>query len=207
MLDKKVILVGYSGHGIIVADVAQEKRWKIIGYAEKKEVLFNPFNLKYFGQEMDDNFFASHDPLEYILGIGNNYIREKIFTYFRGNNKQIPTLISSSANISNSVKIGNGVFVNKNVSVNAFVKIGDNVILNTGCIIEHGCEIQNHVHIAPGAVLAGNVIVGRRSFIGANSVIKEGVVIGNDVIVGAGSVVIKDIPSKKKIVGNPTKFI
>ncbi len=207
MLDKKIILIGYSGHGIVVVDTAIENQLHIVDYAENSIVQNNPFQLKYNGNEREDGFFEKNKGAKYLIGIGDNEIREKIYNLIIAKESEILTLISQSASISKTASIGSGTFVNKNVSINAFAKIGKNVILNTACIIEHDCIIEDSVHIAPGAVLAGNVTVGERSFIGANSVIKQGVVIGKDVIIGAGTVVLKDIPNGKKIVGNPSRFI
>lgn len=209
MSDKKnIILVGYSGHGYVVADVALENNWNILGYTEKNELKYNPFNLAYKGFEMNDDFFSSQSKqIEYIIGIGDNFIREKVFNFILKKNKKISTLISPSANISNSVNMGKGIFVNKNVTINALSKLGKNVLLNTGCIIEHECNIGDSVHISSGAVLGGKVCIGKRSFIGANSFIKQGVIIGDDVIVGAGTVVLQNIPDQKIVVGNPCRFI
>lgn len=207
MLDKKVILIGYSGHAYVVADIALENQFEIIGYTEKSKVQDNPFNLIYAGYEKEKDFFENKKEIGFIIGIGDNFIREKIYNLITSNNAEITTLISNTASISQSAKIESGTFINRNVTINTFAKIGKNVILNTACIIEHECEISDSVHVAPGAVLAGNVIVGQRSFIGANSVIKQGVKIGKDVIVGAGTVVLSDIPDGKKVVGNPNRYI
>ena len=208
MLDKNVILIGYSGHGYVVADAALQNRWNLLGYAEKKELQYNPFQLMYMGYEMESDFFSTrNDQIEYLIGIGDNYTREKVFNKIIQNNKKILTLISPSAIVSDSIKMGEGVFVNKNVTINALVNVGENVLLNTACIIEHECVIGDSVHIAPGAVLAGNVTIGKRSYIGANSVIKQGIIIGEDVVVGAGTVVLKDIPNQKRVVGNPSHYI
>jgi sugar O-acyltransferase (sialic acid O-acetyltransferase NeuD family) len=207
VLDNKIILIGYSGHGFVVADTAIENQLKLVEYAENSIVQHNPFHLNYVGNENEKDFFEKNKEAKYLIGIGDNTIREKIYNQIIEKQGEILTLISQSASISKSAIIGNGTFVNKNVSINAFVKIGANVILNTACIIEHDCEIADNVHIGPGAVLAGNVIVGKRSFIGANSVIKQGVSIGKDVIVGAGTVVLNNISDGKKIVGNPSRYI
>ncbi len=207
MSDKKIILVGYSSHGLVVADTALENNLKIIGYTEKTINNINHFNLKYLGNESSPNFDLWDLDVDFILGIGDNLLREKIFNLIIEKGKKVISLINSTASISSSATIGDGVFINRNVTVNTLTIIGKNVILNTGCIIEHECEIQENVHVAPGAVLAGNVKVGSGSFIGANSVIKQGVEIGNNVIVGAGTVVLNDIPNEKKIVGNPGRFI
>lgn len=207
VLDKKVILIGYSGHAYVVADIAIENQYNLIGYTEKSRAQNNPFNLSYAGYEKEIDFFENKKEIGFIIGIGDNRIRERIYNLITSKNLVVTTLISNTASISHSVRIDNGTFVNRNVSINALAKIGKNVILNTACIIEHECEISDSVHIAPGAVLAGNVFVGERTFIGANSVIKQGVKIGKDVIIGAGTVVLSDIPDGKKIVGNPSRFI
>jgi len=205
--DKNIILIGYSGHGLVVADTALENSFNIIGYCEKSALALNPLNLEYLGWEADESFEGWELDAGFIIGIGDNRLREKIYFTIIQRGKKFISLINKSSSISAYSEYGNGIFVNRNVSINAFVTIGDNVILNTGCIIEHGCKIESHVHVAPGAVLAGNVFVGERTFIGANAIVKQGIKIGKDVIVGAGSVVLSDIPDGKKIVGNPNRYI
>jgi len=205
--DKKVILVGYSGHGLVVADIAFENNLNVIGYTEKSLNNVNPFMLEYLGNESSPDFKGWDLDVSFILGIGDNLLREKIYKHILKNGKKVISLINSSSSISRFAVVGDGVFVNRNVTINAFAKIGNNVILNTGCIIEHECEINDNVHVAPGAVLAGNVKVGTGTFIGANSIVKQGVVIGKNVVIGAGTVVLNDIPNGKKIVGNPNRFI
>lgn len=207
MLDRKLILVGYSGHGLVVADTAIENKLNLIGYAEKSLLSFNPYQLEYLGDESNHDFKGWFLDADFFIGIGDNYIREKIYKLILQKGKKIITLINQTSYISKYAEIGNGVFINRNATINAFAKVGNNVILNTGCIIEHECEIQENVHVAPGAVLAGNVKVGTGTFVGANAVIKQGVVIGNNVVIGAGAVVINNISDGSKIVGNPHRFI
>jgi len=207
VLDNKVVLIGYSGHGFVVADSAIENHLNLIGYTDIAEVQNNPFKLDYLGSEKNHSFFKKNKDVNFLIGIGDNKIREEVYYLILDNHREVLTLINQSANISKSANVGNGTFINKNVSINAFAKIGNNVILNTACIIEHDCVIGDSAHIAPGAVLAGNVIVGERSFVGANSVVKQGVVIGKDVIIGAGSVIINNIPDNKKVAGNPSRMI
>jgi len=205
VLDKDVILIGYSGHSYVILDTAIENNFKIIGYTEKTEQEKNPYQLSYLGSEDDSDFVGWEKEIDYIIGIGDNALRHKIATTLKNKNKIVKTVIHSSASISKKAQISQGVFVNRNVSINAFAKIGENVILNTGVIIEHECEINECAHIAPGCVLAGNVKIGKCSFIGANSVVKQGVEIGENVIIGAGSVVIRNVPDNETWVGNPAK--
>ncbi len=207
MSDKFSILIGYSGHGYVVAETALENSIPLLGYSEKCILENNPFNLEYLGFEKEEGFIGWSKNVSFLLGIGDNALRQKIAWLIESKGKSISSLVHSSASVSKSAIIGDGTFINKNVSVNALSIVGKNVILNTGCIIEHECVLADAVHIAPGAVLAGNVRVGERTFVGANTVIKQGIVIGNDVIIGAGSVIINNIPDGKKVVGNPGRII
>jgi acetyltransferase EpsM len=207
VLDNKIILVGYSGHGLVVVDLARGCNLDILGYAEKSKKINNPFHLSYLGNEEDENFIGWKLKADFLIGIGDNFTREKIFNLIFSKGCSVRNLICESAKISTNVTVGQGSFINKNVSINAFARIGQNVILNTACVIEHECIIADSVHVAPGAVLAGGVVVGERSFIGANSVIKQGVSIGKEAIIGAGSVVLSNIPDGGKFVGNPAKQI
>ena len=207
MSDKKLILVGYSGHAFVVAETALENGFDVIGYSDKEESYSNPHNLSYLGFEKNGDFIGWQKDVAFVLGIGDNELRQNISYLIESKGKTVETIIHKTANISKSVVIGNGSFINKNVVVNAFAAVGKNVILNTGCIIEHECILADAVHIAPGAVLAGNVSIGERTFVGANAVIKQGIVVGKDVVIGAGTVVITNISDGKKVVGNPGKII
>lgn len=206
MSDKKVI-VGYAGHGFVVAEAAISSKMNLQYYAEIREVATNPFKLTYIGFEGDDLFKGWNASYDFILGIGDNQLREKIATLILLKNKNILNVFHPSASISKSIQIGKGNFIARNVAINPLAEIEDFCILNTGSIIEHECIIKTAAHIAPGAVLAGNVTIGERTFIGANSVVKQGVTIGKDVVIGAGSVVLTDVPDYSKLVGNPARTL
>jgi sugar O-acyltransferase (sialic acid O-acetyltransferase NeuD family) len=205
--DKSVILIGYSGHAYVVAETVLENGFEIIGYSDKEVAQSNPFDLPYLGLESDKDFIGWSNEVSFILGIGDNKLRQSIANLIENKGKIVQRTIHKTANVSKNVEVGSGTFINKNVMVNSLAQIGKNVILNTSCIIEHECILHNAVHIGPGAVLTGNVTVGERTFVGANSVIKQGVVIGKDVIIGAGSVIIHDVADGTKVVGNPGKII
>lgn len=207
MLDKNVVLVGYSGHGLVVAEAAMLNRFKVNSYTEIEPVKNNPFNLEHLGFEGDPTFKGWAENDYFILGIGDNKIRQKAADLVTANGKSLLNVFHPTISLSRMVEIGSGNFFAMNVSVPLLVTIGNNCILNTGSIIEHECEIGNAVHIAPGAILAGNVKVGDFSFIGANAVVKQGVRIGENVTIGAGTVVLKDVPDNKTIVGNPGREI
>ena len=207
MSENKILVAGYSGHAYVVADSAISSGLDLIGYTSIQKSNINPYNLKYFGYERNNDFLNNYSGENFILGVGNNKVRSDLFTFLKNNNYSIMSVIDKSSNVCNNVRVGIGVFISKSVCINPLVTIGDACIINTSSVIEHNCFIGNYSHIGPGAVLCGNVMIGQNTFIGANSVIKQGVKIGNNVIVGAGSVIIKDISDNIKVVGNPSKEI
>jgi acetyltransferase EpsM len=207
VLENKTAIIGYSGHSYVVAESFLSNGNSLDYYTNLTQAIKNPYNLEYLGYEDEPNFIGWQMGLSFILGIGDNNLRNKVANLILSKSQIIESVIDPQSIISKSVNIGVGVFVSKGVLVNAYAKIGDFTILNTGCIIEHECEIGTAVHISPGAVLAGNIKVGNRSFIGANSVIKQGVEIGDDVIIGAGSVILNNVESNSKLVGNPGRLI
>lgn len=207
MSDRKIILVGYSGHAYVVAETILENGFELIGYSEKEALISNPYDLSYLGFENDENFVGWRSDVSFAIGIGDNKTRQIVAGIIEARGKTTQTIIHKTSHLSKNASIGCGAFINKNVVVNAFASIGKNVILNTGCIIEHECVLHDAVHIAPGAVLAGNVTIGERTFVGANAVIKQGIIIGKDVIIGTGTVILNNVPDGKKVVGNPGRII
>ncbi|WP_299127609.1 acetyltransferase [uncultured Winogradskyella sp.] len=207
MLEPKIVLVGYSGHGVVVAESAKASLMNLCYYTEKESLKLNIFDLEYIGFEGDSDFKYWDENLNFILGIGDNSIRKKVAQLILSHHKAILNVIDPTANISNHINLGKGNFIAKHAVVNTLASIGDYCIINTGAIIEHDCKISSGVHVAPGACLLGNVSVGENSFIGANSVVKENTVIGKNVVVGASAVVLNDIEDNTKVVGNPARVI
>ena len=207
MLNKKVVLVGYSGHGYVVADAAREQGLELLFYVDKERVRENPYDLAYLGSEGDPEFEHWNQDYVYVLGIGSNEVRWKIGEKIRSRGKKLLNIIHPRASVTKSLESGIGNFINSGAAINARTIIGDYCILNTSAVLEHECVLADAVHLAPGAVLLGNVRVGDNTFIGANSVVREGVTIGKNVIIGAGSVVLEDIGDNEKIVGNPGRRI
>jgi sugar O-acyltransferase (sialic acid O-acetyltransferase NeuD family) len=198
----KIKLIGYSGHGLVCAEIAQLNNLDTVGYFDNNEKPINPFQIEYLGIDNDDLFDES-----IFIAIGDNKIRSNLFSKYTLKNNLNFNLIHPTASISRKIEIGYGNIICSNAIINTLAIIGNGIIVNSGAIIEHECQIKNFSHIAPGAVIAGNVLIGERTFIGANATLKQGVKIGNDVIIGAGTVIINDIPDNCTVVGNPGKII
>ncbi len=203
--NKEIIIIGYSGHALVVADILMQLGYSIKGYMEKVEVANNLLKLPYFGFEQNPKDLSKIYGTLVFPAIGDNLIRSKVFSLLKQKGFEIPKAVSQKADVSDTSNIDEGTLVCSGACINPFATIGKGVIINTGAIVEHQCIIDDFVHIAPGAVLTGNVKVGEGSFIGANATIKQGIIIGENVIIGAGAVVINNIPDNTVFIGNPAK--
>jgi sugar O-acyltransferase (sialic acid O-acetyltransferase NeuD family) len=207
-LNRKLIIVGYSGHAHTAVDILQLCGYEVIAYCDNTFKELNPFALEYWGSEMDEVVRNRMKGYSYFIGIGNNNrLRESIYKHLSPHLGDPVNAIHPTAAISSKVDLMAGHFIAANVSINACTRLGMTTVINTGSVIEHGCIIGDHVFVAPGAVLCGDVTIGHRTFVGANSVIKQGVNVGADVTIGAGTVVLKDVPDGATLVGNPGRII
>ncbi|NNE34776.1 MAG: acetyltransferase [Rhodothermales bacterium] len=205
---KKVVLVGYSGHALVVAEILHRMGREIAGYCDLEAQADNRLGIPFLGHEIGDAGLEYLRREDYFVAIGDNHRRHRVVRSLdeRGIKKPL-TIVHPDAVVATSSSIGVGCMIAPSAVVNPFATIGEGVICNSGCIIEHECRVGEFSHIAPGAVLAGNVSVGDHSFVGANTVVKEGVSIGADCTVGAGSVIIRNIPDGTKVVGNPGRIL
>ncbi len=201
---REVILIGYSGHGFVAADIFKSAGYRIIGYCDTDKKDFNPFSLDYLGSEKNDDAIQLLKQHAYFIAVGDNNIRRKIYESLISVTKPLKA-IHPSAVMSASAIIKDGVFIAASAIINPLVQLGTGDICNTSCSIDHECIIGDFAHIGPVAVLCGNVSVGELSFVGAGSVVKQGISIGKNVTIGAGAVIVKNGPENSVRIGNPLK--
>ncbi|MBB4080222.1 sugar O-acyltransferase (sialic acid O-acetyltransferase NeuD family) [Lewinella aquimaris] len=204
--DTEVIIVGYSGHGFVVADTLLASGHRLLGYCDREAKTINPHKLTYFGSEDSVRAKELLTSATFFCGIGDNRIRARV-TAALLRNKFSPALaaVDPSCRVSPSATLGRGVLLAPFATVNALAVVGDGAIINTGATVEHECTVEQFAHIAPGAVITGNVRVGKGAFVGACATVLPGIRIGEGAVIGAGAVVLRDVPAYATVYGNPAK--
>jgi len=117
------------------------------------------------------------------------------------------TLIHPGAHLSRSVQIGSGCLLYPNVSVSSGVRIGKHVTILANAVVNHDTVIGDYSIVASAASLSGAVRIGTCCYIGAGSHLIQRATVGDGSLVGMGSVVIRDVPPRTVVVGNPARVL
>ena len=203
--NKKLAIMGASGHGKVLADLAELNGWQnIVFYDDSKPKGSHIEHWKVVGNYSE--LLKDLNTVDgVILGIGNNDTRLSLHKHLREKSAPLVSLVHPSAVVSPYSELGLGCVVMANAVISSFVKIEDACIINTASSIDHECYLADGVHISPGVNVAGGVIVGKRSWLGIGCSVKQQVLIGKDVTVGAGAAVVNDIPDEQTVVGVPAR--
>jgi len=167
--------------------------------------------------------------------IGDNCLIGANTVIYIGANIANNVLVADLASIRENTSIGEYTIIGRGVTVENYVKIGKRCKLESNCYITAFSDLADYVFIAPGVVTSNDNYIGRteerfkhfkgvtvkkggfKHFkgvtvkkggrIGAGAVILPGKVIGEDALVAAGSVVTRDVPARKVVMGVPARVI
>lgn len=201
---KKLTIIGASGHGKVIADIAKENGYEDIIFFDDNENIKECAGYKVVGKCKDVGMYPER---EFIVAIGNAQIRQKIQNMLTDEGLKIGSLIHPKAVVAENVLIGEGTVIMAGAVVNPNTIIGKGCIVNTCASVDHDCIIKDFVHIAVGAHICGSVEIGTKTWIGAGATIINNVKIVNECMIGAGGVVVKDIVIQGVYLGVPVRII
>lgn len=199
----QLVIIGASGHGKVVADIAQKTGYEHIVFLDDNETVKDCGGYTVAGK---CSSFADYD-CDIFVAIGNPDVREKFLKDLEKCGKNIPVLVHPGAIVAENVKIGKGTVIVAGAVVNPCAVIGNGCIINTCASVDHDCIVADCVHISIGAHVAGTVSIGERTWIGAGATVSNNVSICKDTMIGAGAVVVKDICEKGTYVGVPARMM
>ena len=85
--------------------------------------------------------------------------------------------------------------------------VGKDVMTDDHVHIGHNCKIEAGVAIAACAEISGSVKIEEECWIGPNVSVMQKVTIGRASTIGIGSVVLKSVPPKTVVAGNPARSL
>ena len=205
-MHKKLIIIGASGHGKVVADIAEKlHRYEEIAFLDDNTSLRECMGYPVVGKS--DEIEKYRNKADFFVAIGNSEIRKNVMQHLKEMHVSIPTLIHPAAVVGSHVTIGEGTVVMAGAVINPDTVIGTGSIINTCASVDHDCRVGDYVHVAVGAHLCGNVEIRQGTWIGAGVTIKNNVRICDNCMIGVGAAVVKDISKTGTYIGVPAKIV
>lgn len=200
---KQLVIIGASGHGKVVADIARLRDYDKICFLDDNETLTKCNGYPVIGKSGSYSEFDC----DFAVAIGDPKIRQNVMEQLHAAGKNTPVLVHPNAVVGENVEIGEGTILVAGAVVNPSVKIGKGCIINTCSSVDHDCLLEDFVHIAVGAHVAGTCTIGERTWIGAGATVSNNIHICKDCMIGAGAVVVRNIGNTGTYIGVPAKVI
>lgn len=209
---KQIGIFGTSGMAREAGDIAWELGFEPVYVARDKGEL-EACSLP--GLVILESDVDSHRDISYVIGIGDNNIRQRVAHRYT-ERLRFANLIHPSASFGRCqrelIEAKRGVIVSAGVRFTNNIQVGDFCIFNLNSTISHDVVIDDCVYVAPGVHITGNVHVGARSWIGIGVAINQGNEnlkrrIGADTTIGSGAVVLKDCEPNAVYIGVPARRV
>ncbi|WP_329739870.1 acetyltransferase [Enorma massiliensis] len=200
----RLIIIGASGHGKVVADIAKLSGYTDIAFLDDAPGLKVVSGYPVLGAVSTFSAFSQDD---FFVAIGNSDIRRRIQDEISSSGARLVTLIHPSAVVAQDVVIGEGTAVMAGAVINPSVRIGRGCIVNTSSSVDHDCVVGDYVHVSVGTRLAGSVCIGSGSWIGIGAVVSNNLSVCPNTMIGAGAVVVRNIELPGTYIGIPAEQI
>lgn len=208
---KNLYIVGAGGCGreilamILDTEAITGKRWNIKGFLDDTKSSFQETECEYpIVSTIKDYTPKANDV--FLMGIADPKGKEKLATMLKERGAKFDSFIHPFSALGRYNKIGEGTIIYGGFGMTVNVNIGPFTTLQA-CYLGHDVSIGEYSTVSSMSNIMGYVKVGKRVFMGSNVAVVPHTVIEDDAYVCVGSVVIKDVKSGTKIMGNPAREI
>lgn len=193
----RLIIIGASGHGKVVADIARLNGYEDIVFLDDDGDIRECAGWPVIGKSIE----APEGDV--FVAVGNAEIRKRLMKLYQ--NRKQPVLIHPSSIVAQIVEIGSGTVVMAGTVFNPDARIGKGCIINTSSSVDHDCVVEDFCHIFDAAHLSGTVVVGESAWVGVGATVSNNVNICGNSTIGAGAVVSRNIEEEGTYIGVPVK--
>lgn len=212
-MTRKIVIIGGRGNGTVIASTIEDCRdagqdIECVGFLNDHEEEINGYSV--LGGIQNGDWKNLPEDYSFIYAMSN--IKQAPERFEMLQNLGIPderyaTVIHPTAVVSGKATLGCGVVLMPFTLVSPNVKIGNHTQLYAQSFVGHDTVLDEMVFVANNASIGGRIHIKDGAHIGSNCSILERLTIGEFAVTGLGSVVLKDVAKKEKIVGNPGRSI
>jgi len=200
----RLFIIGAGGFGREIESWLMYEKLQdvsLAGYLDDNPAALNgyPSELKISGSPLSFEYTVND---RIIMGIAEPGLKEHIISRLE---KRVSfySLVSNKAVVGKFNQIGAGSVLCPGVVLTTNVSIGQFGTINAGTQIGHDVVIGPFASLMSNVDIGGNCSIGRNVYIGSGATVLPSVKIGDNAKIGAGSVVIKNVPPKVTVFGNP----
>lgn len=210
MRQKRIIIVGAGGLGRIVHDVLTQdseicQQYTVAGFLDTRTDLDLPADLKKQVLGSPLSYEPQPDDL-FIPAIGDPQWRKYLLTPLINKGASFFSY-TNRASVAARAQIGCGVFLTPGAVISTDCYIGDFTYVDTYVILGHDVQVGAFCMIGAMSFLAGGVYAADGTTIHPRATIAKNIKLGESCVIGIGSVVVKNVPPKVTVFGNPAKVI
>ena len=121
-----------------------------------------------------------------VVAIGNNVLRQNLFTQLQVAGFVLPSVIHPKAIVSPRAQLGLGVTVMAGAIVGTEAMLSQGAIVNCGAVVEHHAQVYEFGHLGVNSCMAGGSMLGALAWMQAGSAIGYGVQIAAGTILRPG---------------------
>lgn len=208
---KNLYIVGAGGCGrevlamLLDTQAIRSQRWNIKGFLDDTKSSFQGIACDYpiVGTIKD---YIPKDNDVFLMGIADPKGKEKLATMLKARGAKFESFVHPYTALGRHNTIGEGSIIYGGFGMTVNVNICDFTTLQA-CYLGHDVTIGDYSTVSSMSNIMGYVKVGKRVFMGSNVAIVPHTAIGDDAYVCVGSVVIKNVRSGTKVMGNPAREI
>jgi len=208
MKSESLIIVGDGEFAEIAYEYfTHDSPYEVVAFAVEQAYLKRNelFGLPVVALETVEQRFAPEQHAAYVAITYTqlNRVRTRLYGIVKEKGYRCATYVSSKAFVWRNAEVGENCFIFEANVVQYRARIGNNVVLWSGNHIGHRATVGDNAFLSSHIVVSGYSKIGESCFVGVNSTIGDNVTIARDCVIGAGSVVLKDVPERDVVRGNP----
>lgn len=212
-MNNKVIIIGGSGHGSIIAEVINDNRlkyndteWELAGFCNDFDSTIDGYpvigKISDIPKLIEKGYYFAWG----VHLIGRNYKTVEFFNTINIPDARWATITHKSSFISKSAILEPGAFVMYGTYIGPRTVIGKCTMVKANVNIGHDVQISPLCHIAMGACINSHVKLGLCSDVSVASQVMLNTNIGDYSMLGAAALATHDIPSGEIHIGIPARF-
>lgn len=147
------------------------------------------------------------DPPRFVMAFADPAKKKRLALELEARGWTPEIFIHDSAAVGLAAQIGRGTVICPFCRISSDCEIGEHVLVNGGSGIGHDASVGSYSSLLGSVSVNGSARVGEGVTLGAASMIYPGKRVGDWATVGLASVVLRNVPDRATVFGNPARRI